>query len=129
MAEKYRKAPITEAVIELRFEPKLPMERIASVAAKVRSRYPQQVEQRSFEFSVDSTGGVPIARHTEEVDGLRLSSEDQANVLVIGSGSLLTARLGSYDGWESFTERAKQNWSALRWHLRRRRRCFTAPTS
>lgn len=110
----YDRPPITEAVIEFRVRDRYTADAMQQLVAKLRKPYPNATEQSNVEVAIEATGGAPIVRPQIEANGYKLSSEDQADIVLLGNASLATARLAPYPGWEAFTERAQKNWKIWR---------------
>ena len=105
---KYKRPPITEAVIEIQLSDDLP----SDVVGKLHTRL-----KRSYEVSEPiPTIGVELdvvekATTIEEMEGrYKLTSSDQADILMISPRSLGCSRLPPYPGWESFSGLARQRW-------------------
>lgn len=110
----YKRPPITEAVLEFRAREAYTDDAIGKVVAKLQPEYPNIAEQTNVEVEIDSTGGAPIVRPQFEPNGFRLSSNDQADVVLLGKQVIATARLAPYPGWEAFIGRARKNWATWR---------------
>lgn len=105
---QYKRAPITEAVIEIRFEKPLPTQSIEKLNERLRDSY----------ASSDRVSGVEVrvnvkerrAKFDETENGYKLASMDQTDILMIVPTSMICARLAPYTRWESFRARAEENW-------------------
>jgi uncharacterized protein (TIGR04255 family) len=107
----YTRPPITEAVIELRFGAPASegqLDRAANSAAK--SYFLREAEVgRSFEFNA-ITGNA-----TSNVDwtGVKFSSMDRTETLILRTDVFLSSQLAPYRGWDAFFERAKRDWDQI----------------
>lgn len=109
---QYKRPPITEAVIEIRFEQPLPKRSINAVHTKLKKNYEFSKPVSKVEVRYD----VPQrqAKFDSEEKGYQLSSGDQTDVLQINPTSIAFSRLAPYDGWELFRNRAESNWKILK---------------
>jgi uncharacterized protein (TIGR04255 family) len=105
----YKRPPITEAVIELRFTRTFAQKTIEEVAKRLRGDYfyhdPEQMIQFTIEPATETT-----QRQTAWT-GVKLSSPDRADVLMFRTNSFACSRLAPYMGWDAFRERANRGWS------------------
>ena len=106
---QYRQAPITEAIIEIRYDQPMPRDDLD----RLRDRLSDQ-----YEFCDPITHvGVTVDPHRAQAkfdgskQGFRLSSSDRADILMITSGAMICSRLAPYQGWEKFRPRAYHNWA------------------
>lgn len=105
---RYKRAPITEAVIEIRFEKPLPKKSIEKLNERLKDSY----------ASSDPVSGIGVkvyvkerqATFDETHNGYKLASKDQTDVLMIIPTSMICSRSAPYTGWESFRARAEENW-------------------
>jgi uncharacterized protein (TIGR04255 family) len=103
----YERAPITEAVIELRFAEEADPKVITRAAKGIADDYFFNEPNQQVSVTINEFG--PQIR---TVEGRRLSSLDRAEVVVFGSGSLVCSRLAPYSGWEAFRSRTVAAWEA-----------------
>lgn len=103
----YKRAPITEAVIEFRYEQQLEKVAADSVHNRLKQFYPIS-EPVSF-VDVHLELNERQAKFTD-VNGHRLASSDRADVHVIQTSGMVCSRMAPYLGWESFCDRAKRDW-------------------
>ena len=104
----YPKAPITEAVIELRIGHDVELTALEKIARRLKHHYAKSEPMRQVGFVIDNTGGSVSLR--EDAAGFRLNSDDQAEIAMLSQRFLTTARLPPYPGWEALRDRAKANW-------------------
>lgn len=108
----YPKAPITEAVIELRVGHDVELSALEKITQRLKSHYAKSEPMRQVGFLIDNTGGS-VSLH-EDATGFRLSSDDQADIALLSPRFMTTARLAPYPGWEALRDRAKVNWTEWR---------------
>lgn len=107
---QYPRAPITEAVIEIRFQEPVPKD----LVEKVRSRVLEQGHYLLLDTWNVRTVQVDIASVlasvAQEATGYRVSSLDRADVFLITTASFAVSRLAPYAAWESFYARSTRDW-------------------
>lgn len=110
MSTVYPKAPIVEAVIDLRMRGTTKLDVLGSVGDKLKEHYAVRENLNNVDVEVDANHlGL---RHS--VVGLRLASIDQADVLILNAQGITTSRLAPYQGWETLQEIAQRNYAAWR---------------
>jgi uncharacterized protein (TIGR04255 family) len=105
---QYKRPPITEAVIEIRFEQPLPRPEVDKLQQRFRSEYAFSEDFVAYEVRVN-----PAARRAdfeEQSSGYKLSSADRADVLLVTSAHVTCSRLAPYVGWDRFRARAEDHW-------------------
>ncbi|MGT2436493.1 TIGR04255 family protein [Bradyrhizobium betae] len=105
-ASPYRRAPITEAVIEFRFASPFAAALVDKLKDQLAPDYPltPQVTQ-------SVTMATDMAQPLVEFVGYRLMSADAASIVNIQRQSFSVSRLAPYTGWEGFIGRARQDWA------------------
>ena len=111
MATIYRRAPITEAVIEIRTKTVLQVSELERLVARLTKKYPGPA-QKTFDMKVDI--GEVVSKANQKLSGYRLISNDGSRLLNIGVQSIATVKLAPYEGWERFVEEAKTNGTVRR---------------
>ena len=102
----YKHAPITEAVIEIKFGSPLDKEVVEKASAKFSSHYPhdQRLENVKVALQLGTQEGSnpkTQVQHAIAV-GHRRSSLDQTQLLVLFPSSFVISQLAPYSGWEEF---------------------------
>lgn len=108
----YKKAPITEAVIELRWLQKMSLDAIDAAARRLRPYYPISEAQNATEIVFDAATG--IAKTKIERIGSKLSSTDVADTLILQGSGLICSRLAPYVGWDEYRARAHRDWTEIK---------------
>lgn len=103
----YKRAPITEAVIEFRYEQQLQKEAVDSIHNRLKQHYTisEPVSFVDVQLEIDERQ----AKFTDVI-GHRLASSDRADVHVVQLSGMICSRMAPYLGWESFCDRAKRDW-------------------
>jgi uncharacterized protein (TIGR04255 family) len=103
----YKRAPITEAVVELRLAAPLPIELVEKVKTQLTDDYP--LAPQIMQSITVRTGPVP--QPSIEFAAYRMFSADATSVAIIGRQVFSASRLAPYSGWEAFIGRAQLNWA------------------
>ncbi len=108
----YKRPPITEAVIELRFAQQFEQRDVEKAARRLRDEYAYEDPENAVkvQFNADT-------RQTQVETswlGVKLSSADRADIAIFRTGSLVISRLAPYTGWEAFQPRAARAWEEWR---------------
>jgi uncharacterized protein (TIGR04255 family) len=104
----YKRAPITEAVIELRFAQSFAQETVEAAAKRLAPEYFYQEPETAMNLTIDAS----TQKTTGQTSwlGVKLSSLDRADVLIFRTTSFICSRLAPYPGWEVFSARAAHAW-------------------
>ncbi len=106
-AKRYRKPPITEAVIGIRFHEPID-ERLAERFRIKRKRvYPLMQELKNYTINIEKKSV------DTDVRGHKLSSNDGLSVAMVIGNEVNTVRLAPYCGWDDLLATATENWDAL----------------
>jgi len=108
----YKRAPITEAVIELRFARPLEQAVIERVTRRLRADYPLADPENQVKLEFDAV--TRKAKIETTWTGVRLSSADRADVSFFRTFAFGSSRLAPYAGWEAFQPRVASDWRVLR---------------
>lgn len=110
MTQPYKRPPITEAVIEIRFATPTDVEALAEAFSKFKSLYPHSEKVNKLSVGVTVNPAERSARvETEEV-GHKGSTSDQTEILVLWQSSFMISHLTPYPGWEEFLGRFLRDW-------------------
>jgi uncharacterized protein (TIGR04255 family) len=106
---KYKRAPITEAVIEIRLAAALPKEMVDAIHTRLRRKYPNSMVQNAERVKLDMKERQVTFDEREQQ--YRLSSLDQTDILLITRLNVVCSRLAPYESWEAFQPRAVDDWN------------------
>jgi uncharacterized protein (TIGR04255 family) len=112
----YARAPITEAVIELRYARPQPKETVEKCAKALEKTYFYNELEQAVSFTLDPNAGRAVTTGVPEWEGRKLSSIDRADVVMFRTTALICSRLAPYMGWDEFLPRAKHAWDVLKKH-------------
>jgi uncharacterized protein (TIGR04255 family) len=107
---KYKRAPITEAVLEVRYARPIERTAIEKATAAIAPRYFYNEEEQGVNIAVDISGRPPNVK--AEWMGRKLSSLDRADVTFLRRSAFVISRLAPYPGWETFRMRMAEAWQA-----------------
>lgn len=117
---RYKNAPITEAVIEIRVQPdgpKAPSD-LQQLGEELKRQFPKQAPMQLVRLGVTVPPGAPAGAPFKEVSsqhvGLRLSSADDRRVLQIRGNGLAYSHLAPYTDWPTFRGEARPLWDRYR---------------
>src|SRR5262245_21109480 len=108
----YKRAPITEAVIELRFTHPIGQKSVEKAARRVRGTYAFEDPEDAVNLHFDVDTKKAQVQHTWF--GVKLSSLDRADISSFRTNSFMCSRLAPYPGWEAFQPRAAHDWDSLK---------------
>lgn len=106
----YKSAPITEAVIELKFSEPIDWSAIEKVSAKLVGEYPQNQNIQTFNVHVSLEGNESPSAAVLPQLGHRRASIDMTELLVLTSAAFVSSQLAPYPGWNAFYERFVRDW-------------------
>lgn len=112
----YRKPPITEAVIEIKFDGDLSADAMKKFVRAVQRKYPtaEETYRVSVALEVAKPGASPKATPEQKFDGFKLTGSDVTDVTILNANSLIGVRLAPYTGWDRVIERVKDDYAALK---------------
>jgi len=103
----YKKAPIVEAVIDIRFDPLKSIE-FSQFEGTIRHALPNDYSfdclQNEYEFKL----GVNTSEKTHQTRGLRFKSTDGGRILQLRPTGFSLSKLAPYDRWEPFIAESKR---------------------
>lgn len=108
----YKRPPITEAVIELRFGQQFSGKTIEKAASRLRREYVHYEQDQQLEVMLDMD--AQKSQFVPGPPGVRLSSQDRADVTILRPDAFVSSRLAPYCGWEAFIERVQRDWGIWR---------------
>jgi uncharacterized protein (TIGR04255 family) len=113
---RYKKAPIIEAIIDLRVElPEgSPVEALRGLHVRLPDTFgaPRDLIQATFELN--TTESAPVARTAREHRGYLFDRADPRRVMQARLDGFSYSALAPYDEWESFRDEAKDVWELYR---------------
>lgn len=116
IAMDYKRPPITECVVEFRFSDQLEFEAIQKRVDKFKRFYPNEIQNLEFtgEFSDQGFKG------SQQFVGVRLSTSDELQILMINRTNFIVSQLAPYTGWEEFSRRVRRDVEMFIDHFGRR---------
>ncbi len=109
----YKSAPITEAVIEIKFANPLSEDLFASVSRKFNKHYlkHQNVQNLSVAVQIPTNQTETPKTAIDKELGHRLSSEDMTELIVLWPSTFMVSQLAPYPGWDVFFQRFVRDWA------------------
>ena len=113
---QYARPPITEAVIEFRFDPVMSPGALAKFMRDVQGQYPtaEASYEVTVELKVPASGAEPVATPKKKLAGYKITGRDDTDLILLAADRLATVRLAPYCGWEEFLETTKNNYAMLK---------------
>src|SRR5690348_4745647 len=93
----YARAPITEAVVEFRFDQPGESDVVERLKDKLAADYP--FSQRVAKLGLNVNLSEAHASVNQEEIGYRLGNADQTEIALIGPTNVSLSRLAPYTGW------------------------------
>lgn len=112
----YKKAPVTEAVIEFRFVTPIPKADLERIAKRLKGAFPKIEEEMTYGIKL-STGGLDVDK---AATGYKLTSADDLKITLLRSSGITNSRLAPYGGWELLREQAEEVLAHVRKIIERR---------
>lgn len=106
----YRKPPIEQAVLEIRWQDSVKNDLLEKAVKKLSKDYPVDHNEIKIEFSVQGE----TAKIGQNIEGHRLHSKDGLGVVLVRPKSLTVCRFAPYYGWDAFQTEAKFTWDKIR---------------
>src|SRR5258708_5559593 len=111
----YPKAPITEGVIHLSVAGTATPEELQKLVKRFAKDYPQQEALAAINVTINTTGGAATVE--QDLQGYRVKSTDQADIVLVFPDGVAAARLPPYPGWEHLRERTRTAWTEWRGNI------------
>jgi uncharacterized protein (TIGR04255 family) len=111
---QYKKAPITEAIVEFRSATPVDEKKRQKALKKLNKIYADHnpVTQQDIKFEVSPKGEPKIQTTNSILD--KFSSDDMTQQLHITDISFLISQLAPYVGWEQYKQRIMRDWDTWR---------------
>jgi uncharacterized protein (TIGR04255 family) len=114
----YSKAPIVEAVIDIRVQPDgvSDISKLTDLADELKETFPTRLPLNFLQMGFDvQTPEAPAKfTNTQQQTGWRLNAKDQDRVILLQIVGFTYSHLPPYTRWETFSEEAKVVWSLYR---------------
>jgi uncharacterized protein (TIGR04255 family) len=113
----YPKAPITEAIIDLRVQPRadLSMDDLVKVRAGNEQSYPGQEAMHETIGTMEVRPGVSASAFArQDQAGFKFTSEDGKYIWQCRRNGFTCSRLSPYESWEPFRDEARRLWTRYR---------------
>lgn len=111
MAQRYKNAPIQEAICEFHFEESESWDSTYPVYAEIRDQYPQKRTATAHGIGVEAEARAPRI-HSEE--RTRFVRDDERALIQVGPQFLSANRRAPYESWEEFRSVIQTGYAAYR---------------
>jgi uncharacterized protein (TIGR04255 family) len=111
-----RKAPITEALIDIRVKLALDLDvrKIDSIFESIKNEYPKKQEQRISQVHVEQKPDEDIVKSLRKINGYRYISSDERRIVQLRLDGFTFSRLDPYITWEDLHNEAYRLWLLYR---------------
>ena len=108
----YAKAPITEALIDLRvsFGDDVSLEKLKQFGASVRDKYPNEATREMLQGQFDFRSPSPSSHSSRSVMGYIFHSEDRRQAVQARLDGFTFSRFAPYVDWRQLLDEAKRLW-------------------
>jgi uncharacterized protein (TIGR04255 family) len=112
--EKFPRAPITEAVLELKTKnpPEMTLETLSSIYEDIHDTYPTKTARISFRagFKIEEGKSPAIFEPTGDLIGYSFTSSDGKQIIQALTHGFVFSRLNPYERWDTFRDEARKLW-------------------
>jgi uncharacterized protein (TIGR04255 family) len=105
--QHYPRAPIIEAIIELRFGGAFSDKELARLRAHFKSSFPTIEDRTNIKVEVGQSGVTTL----ESPAGFKMTATNAVDLVLVGVDTFATVRLAPYERWEHFRAAAETNFS------------------
>ena len=113
--QPYDRAPIIEAVIEVKFSALIEPDLLEKVNRRFAPDYPneQRIQQLGVEINLDlgNSSNAPRAAVGSHSEGFRRAVMDENEIAMLMPTSFIISQLAPYQGWETFIKRFQRDWT------------------
>jgi len=110
-------APITEAVIEIRFLPSISIETLKSISYTLKSTLPtatiETIQEDMISFQV---GGpeIKVGPHASQIKSYKLTLNEGKKIIQLSADRFAFSFVGHYSDWNTFSGQALNIWEKLK---------------
>lgn len=115
--KRYKSAPITEAVIEIRVQPPAQVDPavLQQLAESLKAEFPKQAPMQFLEMGIAQQPGQMFQQKiSQSIVGVRLSKTDDSRVLQIRHEGFAYSHMAPYTDWATFRAEAQPLWKRYR---------------
>ena len=115
--KRYKNAPITEAVVEIRVQPPIAVDLtvLQQLAESLKADFPKQAPMQFLEMGIAQQPGQTFQQSlAQSIIGFRLSRTDDSRVLQIQHGGFAYSHMAPYTDWPTFRSEAEPLWKRYR---------------
>lgn len=115
--KRYKGAPITEAVIEIRVQPHSSVDSasLQGLAESLKADFPKQTPMQFLKMDIaQQPGQLPQSSLSQSIIGVRLSKTNDSRVLQLRHEGFAYSHLAPYTDWATFRAEAQPLWKRYR---------------
>lgn len=114
MSAQYKRPPITECVVELRFDRPISHDIISNIVKKYpKFPFSEAIQESNVEINVEINAKAGAAKVQHTLSGFKLSSVDRTEILMIKPFAISFVKLAPYEGWDSFFSELQSIWAVF----------------
>jgi len=109
----YPKAPITEALVDLRvtYSPDISLEKLKMFASEIRSSYPNEAPRDVFQGQIYFSSPQPQAQSSRTTVGYICHTSDRLQAVQARVDGFTFSRFAPYQDWDHLIQETKRLWS------------------
>ena len=108
----YKKPPIIEAVIEIRFADSINDQQLEKLISKQKSKFNiQKIEEVELKISPQAEASAHAETKTNLVGYKLISNTDTSNIVQVKNNAISVSRLPPYEGWPALLDDLKKYYS------------------
>jgi uncharacterized protein (TIGR04255 family) len=112
--QKFRNAPITEALIDIQvtLPPEIELGTLLEMEGEIKNKFPRTEEHQTGRLITTGASGEPLTGNIAiEKDGYRFISENDKKVILARLEGFTFSKLKPYYTWKEFRQEAESLWS------------------
>jgi uncharacterized protein (TIGR04255 family) len=109
--ERYPRAPIVQAIIDLRFDEALDPREMIRARDRFKRDFPTIEEIKTVQFEIQPKESQ--VKQTVTPAGFKMIAKNAVDLLLINLSSVGTVRLAPYESWDALIQNAKENFEVF----------------
>lgn len=109
----YPRAPITEALIDLRvaYRPGISLEKLKGFGSEIREQYPNESARDMVQGQISMTEAAPVVQSSRSTVGYIFHSIDRLQAVQVRLDGFTISRFAPYENWDHLVEETRRIWS------------------
>jgi uncharacterized protein (TIGR04255 family) len=108
--QRYKRPPITEAVIEIRFTAAIDGKEVEKISLDLVAAYPHSEQIQTFGLEMQFGPQRPEAQVRPARIGVKRTTLDADQTVLLWPESFVFSQLAPYPGWDEFFSRFVRDW-------------------